>query len=164
MFLYHFFVFFYVLLKQTTLLSNYLTFKYTSKNIIQKLSQQQSKLILLFVAFCSVFLYEHVLACLRQTENCNDTNFSLPLLYFVADKTKAKPVYKVATSERSAINQVEVKFSSPYNVLKPIWIWKFQTSNTTIRRVLSLHKPKGELRRCEYTQTNTNIFNQFLQF
>lgn len=75
---------------------------------------QQSKLIVLFVDFCSVFLYEHVQASLRQTKTAVTLN-TISLLHFVADKTEAKSVYK---SERSAINQVEVKFFSPYNVLK----------------------------------------------
>ena len=87
-------------------------------NIQAKISYRnyvkQSKLIVLFVAFCSVFLYEHVPASLRQTKTAVALN-KISLLPFVADKTEAKSVYK---SERSAINQVEVKFFSPYNVLK----------------------------------------------
>lgn len=79
-------------------------------NIQAKISYRnyvkQSKLIVLFVAFCSVFLYEHVLASLRQTTTAVTLN-NISLLHFVADKTEAKPVYK---SERSAINQVEVNF------------------------------------------------------
>lgn len=82
-------------------------------NIQAKISYRnyvkQSKLIVLFVAFCSVFLYEYVLASLRQTTTAVTLN-NISLLHFVADKTEAKPVYK---SERSAINQVEVNFFSP---------------------------------------------------
>ena len=82
-------------------------------NIQAKISYRnyvkQSKWIVLFVAFCSVFLYEHVLASLRQTTTAVTLN-NISLIHFVADKTEAKPVYK---SERSAINQVEVKFFSP---------------------------------------------------
>lgn len=82
-------------------------------NIQAKISYRnyvkQSKLIVLFVAYCSVFLHEHVLASLRQTTTAVTLN-NISLIHFVADKTEAKPVYK---SERSAINQVEVKFFSP---------------------------------------------------
>ena len=89
---------------------------------------QQSKLIVLFVDFCSVFLYEHVPANLRQTKTAVTLN-KISLLPFVADKTEAKSVYK---SERSAINQVEVKFF--HLTMFSSWLFEYENFKHTTQR------------------------------